>query len=157
MFLIRLVSNSNNEQTSSMQPQTLYQEVKNWEELIDIIENRCRLKKPYCLTALYKCHLTQEELDKEYMGLFTLGQILNDALYSQISCHSSLSNALKLNLGHNMPLFVFEMKTATGKHIEQHVIGPARLISASLLTVSYAPQLISILRLRRHPMKMKVS
>src|SRR5882757_9280693 len=57
MVLIRLMSNSNNEETSSMQPQALYPEVKNWEEMIDIIENKCHPKKPYCPTALYQCNL----------------------------------------------------------------------------------------------------
>jgi len=38
-----------------------------WEELIDFIEKNCGLIKPSCPTALYKCNLTQDELEEEYM------------------------------------------------------------------------------------------
>jgi len=81
--------------------------------------------------------------------------MLNDPLYRQISYNSSLSNALKLKLGHNVQLFLVEMKSATGKDIAEHVIGPAKEIPTTLVTGSYAPLLISIYRLRRYPMKMK--
>jgi hypothetical protein len=86
--------------------------VRQWEVLIDVIENKCGQKELYCLTALYQCNLTQEELDEEYMGLYTPGQMLNDPLYGQISYNSSLSNAFKLKLGHNVQLFLIEMKAA---------------------------------------------
>jgi hypothetical protein len=138
-----------------MQLQASYPDVRHWEELIDFIEKNCGPIEPYCLTALYKCNLTQEELDEEYMGLYTPGQMLNDPLYGQISYNSSLSNAFKLKLGHNVQLFLVEMKAATGKDIAEHVIRPAKVIPASLDMVSYAPLLISILRLRRYQMKMK--
>jgi len=46
------------------------------------------------------------------------------------------------------------MKAATGKDIAEHVMRPAKVIPARLLTVSYAPLLIGILRLWRDPMKM---
>jgi len=45
------------------------------------------------------------------------------------------------------------MKAATGKDIAEYVIRPAKAIPASLFTVSYAPLLISILRLGRYLMK----
>jgi len=82
--------------------------------------------------------------------------MLNDPLYGQISYNSSLSNAFKFKLGHNVQLFSIEMKTATGKDIAEHTIRPAKEIPTSLVTDSYAPLLISILRIRRNPMKMKV-
>ena len=44
-----------------------------------------------------------------------------------------------------MNLFLKEMKAATGKDIAEHVIRPAKVIPTSLVTVSYAPLLISIL------------
>jgi hypothetical protein len=112
--------------------------VRHWEELLDFIEKNCGPKEPYCLTALYKCNLTQEELDEEYMGLYAPGQMMNDPLYGQISYNSSLSNAFKLKLGHDVQLFLVEMKAATGKEIAEHVMRLAKVIPASLVTVSYA-------------------
>jgi hypothetical protein len=138
MVVIRRVPNGNNDPTSSMQFQASYTDVRHWEELIDFIEKNCGPKEPYCLTALYKCNLTQEELDEEYMGLYAPGQMMNDPLYGQISYNSSLSNAFKLKLGHDVQLFLIEMKAATGKEIAEHVMRPAKVIPASLVTVSYA-------------------
>jgi hypothetical protein len=63
-------------------------------------------------------------LDKEYMGWYAPGQTMNDRLSGQISYNSSLSNAFKLKLGHNVKLFLVEMKAATGKDIAEHVIWP---------------------------------
>jgi hypothetical protein len=105
MVVIRRVPNVNNDPTFSMQLQASYTDVRHWEELINFIEKEFGLKKPYCLTALYKCNLMQEQLDEEYMGLYALGQMMNDPLYGQISYNSSLSNAFKLKLGHNVQLF----------------------------------------------------
>jgi len=89
------------------------------------------------------------------MGLYTLGQMMNDPLYGQISYNSSLSNAFKLKLGHDVKQFLVEMKAATGKDIAEHVIRPVKVIPTSLLPVSYAPLVIRILRLGMEPMKMK--
>jgi hypothetical protein len=80
----------------------------------------------------------QEELDEEYMGLYAPGQTMNDHLSCQISYNSSLSNAFKLKLGHNVKLFLVEMKAATGKDIAEHVIRLVKVIPASLVPVSYA-------------------
>jgi len=121
-----------------MQFEASYPDVRHWEELIDFIEKNCSPKEPYCLTALYKCNLTQEELDEEYMGLCVPGQMMNDPLYDQISYNSSLSNAFKSKLGHNVNLFLVKMKVATGKDIVEHVMRLAKVIPASLFPVSYA-------------------
>jgi len=80
---------------------------------------------------------------------------MNDHLYGQTSYNSSLSNAFKLKLGHNLKLFLVEMKAATGKDIAEHIIRLVKVIPVSLVPVSYAPLLMRILRLRREPMKMK--
>jgi len=72
------------------------------------------------------------------MGLYTPGQTMNDRLSGQISYNSSLSNAFKLKLGHDVKLFLVEMKAATGKDIAEHVIRPVKVIPASLVPVSYA-------------------
>jgi len=64
--------------------------------------------------------------------------MMNDPQYDQISYSSSLSNAFKLKLGHNVNLFLVEMKAATGKDNAEHVMKPAKVIPASLVPVSYA-------------------
>jgi hypothetical protein len=154
MVVICQVPNGNNDQLSSMQLQASYPDVRHWDELIDFIEHHCCPKEPYCLTALCKINLTKEEFDEEYMGLHALGQMMNDPLYGQISYNSSLSHAFKLKLGHHMKLFLVETKAATEKDIVEHVIRPAKVIPSSPVVVSDSPLLVSILGLRRCPMKM---
>jgi len=136
--VILRVPNGNNDQTSSIQLQCLHTDVRHWEEVIDFIEKDCCPKKPYCLIAIYKCNLTQEELDEEYMGLYSLGQMMNDTRYSLISYNSSHSNAFNLKLGHNVKLFLVEMKAATGKDIAEHVMRPAKVIPSSVSRVGDA-------------------
>jgi len=125
------------------------------EELIDIIEKNCGLKAPYCLTVYYKCNSKQKELDEEYMGWYAPRQMMNDSLYGQISYNSVLSDAFKFKLGHNLKGFLVEMKAATGKDIPEHVIRPAKVFPPRVVTVSYAPLLMGILRRRKDPMQMK--
>ena len=62
--------------------------------------------------------------------------MMNNPLYGQISYNSSLSNAFKLKLGHNVNVFLVEMQTSAGKDIAEHVIRPAKKIPASLVMVS---------------------
>jgi hypothetical protein len=138
MVVIHRVPNGKDDKTSCMQVQASYTDVRHWEELIDFIEKMSGAKEPYCMTALYRCNLMQEELDEKYMGLYALGQMLKDPLYGQIPYNSSLSNAFKLKLRHDVQLFLFEMKAATGKEIAEHVMRPAMAIPTSLVTVSYA-------------------
>ena len=138
MVVILRVPNSDTDATSSMQFQASYTDVMHWEELIDFIENNCCLKEPKCLTALYNCNLTQEESDEEYMGLYAPGQMMNHPPYGQILYNSSLSNAFKLKLEHNVQLFLKEMKAAIGKDIAKRLMKPAKVIPASLVTESYA-------------------
>jgi len=154
MVLICWVPIGNNDQALRTHLQASYTDVRHWEELVDFIEQHCGLKEPYYLTGIYKCNLMQEELKEEYIELYALGQMMNDLLYGQISYNSSLSNAFKLKLGHNLKLFFVEMKAATGKDIAEHIIRPVKVIPTKLVQVSYAPLLIRILRLRRELMKM---
>jgi len=63
---------------------------------------------------------------------------MNDPLYGQISFTISLSNAFKLKLGHDVKLFLAEMKTATGKDIAEHIMWPAMVIPTNLFKESYA-------------------
>jgi hypothetical protein len=87
-----------------------------------------RPKEPYCLTAIYKCNCTQEDLDEEYMALYASMQMMNDRLSGQISYNSSISNAFKLKLGHYLKPFLVELKAATGKDIAEHIITLAKSI-----------------------------
>ena len=89
------------------------------------------------------------------MGLYAPGQMMNDPLYGQLSYDSSLSYMFKLKLGHNVKQLLIELKEATGKDIAQHEMRAAKIIPARLVTVSYAPLLVSILQLRMYSMKMK--
>jgi len=155
MVVIRRVPNGNNDQTSSIQLQASYTDVRHWEELINFIKRNRGQKEPYCLTVIYKCDLMEEELDEEYMGLYAPGQMMNDPLYGQISFNGSISNAVKLKLGQDVKLFFIEMQAATGKDIAEHVIRPAKVIPARMVTVSYALLLISRLRFRGYPMEVK--
>ena len=85
----------------------------------------------------------QQEFDEEYMGYYTPGQMMNDSLDGHIPFNSSLSNAFKLKLGHNLKWFLVEMKPATGKDIAEHVFTPAKVIPTTFPTLSYAPLSVS--------------
>jgi hypothetical protein len=67
---------------------------------------------------------------------------MNDRLSGQISYNSSLSNAFKLKLGHDVKLFLVQMMAVTGKDIAEHVISPVKVIHASLVPISNTRQLI---------------
>jgi len=156
MIVICQVPNGNNDQTSSNQLQVSYTDGRCWEGLTDFIEQNCSLKELYCLTVVYKCNLTQKELDEESMGSYTPGQMMNDCLNGEISYNSSLSNTFRLKLAHNVKQCLAEMKAATRKVMAEHVISYTKVIPASLVTFSYDPLLHSILGLRRDLMKMKL-
>jgi hypothetical protein len=142
MVVLRRKYNANNDLTFSMQLQSLYAEVRHWAELTDIIEISCSPKEQYSLTAVYKCNLILEELDEKYLGPYTPGPMMNRPLYSQISYNISLCNVFKSKLGHDVTLFLVEMKAATGKDIAKYVIKPARVIPATQVTLSYTTLLI---------------
>jgi len=130
MIVIRWVLNGNNGQSSSNPLQASCTGRRNWGKLIDIIELNFSPKEPHCLTAIYQHNLTQEELDKVYMGLYEPGQLINDRLYGQISYNITVSNVFTLILGHNSKLFLAERKAATVKDSAEHIIKPAKVIPA---------------------------
>jgi len=129
--------NGNNDQPSSNQLQAFYTDMRHWEEWLDFIEKDCCPKEPDCLTAIYKCNLTQEELYKEYIRLYATGQMMNDCLYGQIWYNSSLWNAFKWKLGHNVKFFLEEMKAAAGKDSAEYGIRSAKVIPTSVFMVCY--------------------
>jgi len=59
--------------------------VRYWEELVDFIGKNGGLKDPYILKSMFKCTLEQDELEEEYMGIYTHRQMINDPIYGQIS------------------------------------------------------------------------
>ena len=73
MLVIRQVQNGNNDETSSMQLQASYTDVRHWEELIDFIEQNCGLKEPYCLTAIYKCRVEAGRIGRRVYGIIRTG------------------------------------------------------------------------------------
>jgi len=82
---------------------------------------------------MFNSTLEQDELDEEYMGIYKHGQIINDPIHGQISYNSCLSNTFKLQLGHNVKVFVLEMNQATAKEIAEFVITPTKVIPLAVL------------------------
>jgi hypothetical protein len=132
------VPNGNNNQTSRKQIQASYTDVRYWKELIEFIEKITSPNEPFCLTAIYQRNIMQDELDAMYLQVYTPGQMINDPLYGQISFNGFLSNAFKLKLGHNVKLFLVDIKEVTRKNIADHVMGPPKVISTSLSNERYA-------------------
>jgi hypothetical protein len=132
------VLNGNNDQTYSNQLQALFTDVRCWQQLIDFIENNYCPKEPYFATAIYQCNFMQDELDKKHVGLYAPGQMMIVPLYDPISYNSSLSYPFQLKLGHNVNVFVVEMKTATVKDIVEHGMRLAKEFPTSHVKVSYA-------------------
>jgi len=115
------------------QLQASYTDVRHWEELVDFIDKNGGPKEPYILTLMFKCTLEQDKLEEEYMGIYIHGQMINDAIYGQISYNCCLSNVFKLKLEHSVKIFVVEMKRATGKKIAEHIIRPIKVILLAVL------------------------
>jgi len=84
MVVIRWVSNGKDMVLSPKQLQASYTDVRHWEELIDFIDKNGGPQEPYILTLMFKCTLEQDELEEEYMGLYTHGQMINVPIYGQI-------------------------------------------------------------------------
>jgi len=144
MVVICCVLNGKDMVLAPKQLQALYTDVRHWEELIDFIDTNGGPQQPYIPTSMFKCISEQDEWDKEYLGLYIHGQIMNDPIYGQISYNCCLANAFKLKLRHNPEIFLVEIKRATGKEIEEDVIGTAKVIPASCVKVRCA-QLLNIM------------
>jgi len=56
----------------------------------------------------------------------------------RLKYNGSLSNAFRLKQGYDEKQFLVEMNVVTGKDIAEHVISPAKVIPACLVTVSRA-------------------
>jgi len=151
IVVICWVSNSKDMVLALKQLQFSYTDVRHWKELIDFIDKNGGPKKPYILTLMIKCTLEQDELEEEYMGLYTNRQKTLDPLYGKISYNCCLSNAFKLNLRHDPNIFSVEMKRATGEGIAKHMTRPARVIPASHVYARCAQLLFIIHRLWKVP------
>jgi hypothetical protein len=99
-----------------------YTDERHWEELIDFINKNGCPKEPYTVTFRFKFTLEQDELDDEYMVLYTNRQMITDHIYGLISYNCCFSNACKLKLGHDLEIFLVEMKRAIGKEFAEHAI-----------------------------------
>jgi hypothetical protein len=96
------------------QLQVSYTDMRHWEEVVDSINKNGGPKEPYILRSRFKCTLDQNELEEDFMGIYTHRQMINDPIYGQISYNCCLSNAFKLKLGHNEMIFVLEMMRRPG-------------------------------------------
>ena len=92
IILSHWVSNGSANLQFPKQLQASYTDVRHWEELKNFIENNEDPNEPYILTSMFKCTFKQNKLDKEYMGLYTHGQIMYDPIYRQILYNCCLSN-----------------------------------------------------------------
>jgi len=131
--MIHWVSNGKDMVLAPKQLQASYTDVRHWEELVDFIDKTGRPKEPYILRSMFKCGLEQDELEDEYMGLYTHGQMINNPIYGQISYNCCFSNTFKLKLGHNVKIFRVKMMRATGKETAEHVIRPTKVIPLAIL------------------------
>ena len=147
MVVIHGVSNGSDIIQSPNHLPASYTDVRHWENLIYFIIKTRGPKEPYILTLMFKCTMEQDELDEEYMGIYTNRQMIMDPIYGQSSYNCCLSNAFILKLGHNPKVFLVGIKRATGKEIVEHVIGPAKVIPASHVRAGCAQLPIIIRRL----------
>jgi hypothetical protein len=147
MVVICQVSNGKDIVLSLNQLQGAYTYMRHWEDLIDFININRGPKEPYSLTSRFKCTLEKDELDEDYMGLYTNGQIITDPIYGQILYNCCVSNAFKLKLGHDPTIFLVEMERGTGKEIAEHVIRPANVIPTSRVKARCTQLLIIIHKL----------
>jgi hypothetical protein len=78
--------------------QVLDSDVRHWEMFICVINKNRDQKELYILTVIFKCISEQNKLDKEYLELFTPGQMIIDPIYGHIMCSWCHSDVLKLKL-----------------------------------------------------------
>ena len=81
--------------------------------------------------------MQQEESDEENVGLYATGQMVNDPVYGQMWYNNFLSNGFKLKPGHNLKLFLVEMKSATRKDKAEHIVEPLEVSCTSFVTIRY--------------------
>jgi len=145
--VIHCVSNGKDFALAPKQLQASYTDVRHWGELFDFIDKNGSPKAPYLLTSKFKCTLEQDELEEEYMGLYTPGQMINDPTYGQISYNYCIWNGLKSKLGPNVKILLVEMMRVTGKEIAEHRIRPRKVIPAHCVKASCEHLVIIIYRL----------
>jgi hypothetical protein len=106
MVVIRWVMNGMDMVLAPKQLQALYTKVRHWEELIDFIDKNGGPKKSYIMTSMFTRTLEQDELDEEYMGIYTNGEMIVDPISDQILYTCCLSKAFQLKLGQNPEIFL---------------------------------------------------
>jgi hypothetical protein len=109
--------------------------LRDWEQLVYLINKNCSPKGPYVLQIILICISNQDEVEEENMIIYEQEQIINDPMYDQISYHCCLSNDLKLKLEHIATRFVVEMMCAIGKQITDNIICQTKVIPLAVLRV----------------------
>lgn len=135
--LICWVSNGNTFILSPKQFPASYIDLEHWEELVDFIEKNVGVKLPDILTLMIRCTLEQDELDKEYVGLYSHGEVMNNPIYGQTSYSCCRTNAFKLKLGHDVNKTLGEMMSNTWKEITTHEFSLAMIFPASCVKASH--------------------
>ena len=127
MVVSSWVSDGKNMVLAPKQLQASYTDVRHWEELIDFLDKNRGLKERYIMSSMIKCTLEQDELEEEYMGLYTHGRMIMDPIYGQILYNCCLSKAFKLKLGHNPKRILVEIQRSTAKETSEHLIRPTKV------------------------------
>jgi len=144
MVVICCVSNTKDMVLAPNQLQTLYTDVRHWEELFVFIHKNGGQQEPYILTSMFQCAFEQDQLDEKYMELYINGHIIMFPWHSQIVYTCWLPNAFELKLGHNRNIFLVEIERATGQKIVEHRIKPTKVIPTSCVK-SRCAQLLMIM------------
>jgi len=155
MVMIWWVSNVNDIVLSPKQQQNLYTDLWHWEELNEFIHKNGGQKEAYLLTMICQCTTDQDKLDKEYIGIYTHGQMIIEPKWGHMSYNCHLSNTVKLKHGQNQTMFLIAITRATRKEFAEHVIRPANIIPASHVNARCAQLLIIILRLWKSLMRVE--
>jgi hypothetical protein len=92
-----------------------YTDGKFWEELLTFTSKNGEpnvFDKPFTSTAQFKCMLSDDILDDEYMGRYKNGQVIRTVLFDQVLYNASLSKPFELRNGHHVKLFMIELHLA---------------------------------------------
>jgi len=107
------------------------------------------------MTSLFKCTLEQDDLEEEYMGLYTNGEMIMNPIYGQICNNCCLSKGFKSKLGHNPKIFLLEIQRGTEKEFGEHIIRLTKVIPAGRVKARCAQLLIIKQRLWKVPKRVE--
>jgi len=116
--------------------QALYADVRRLKEPVDLIEKNGGQKELHIVPSMFMSTWEWVGLDEVYIQLYCNWITMNDPIHAQISYNCFVSNTFKLEVGYNLMIFLVEMGIATGRVIEERLIGPTKVISASHVNAS---------------------